>query len=189
MQRRLGQGKKKAGPAGISPRLFNDCVTIYDGYTQVDGVLRNCARIGEELKRAIAAWSGKKGKGKAREGSSSSDVQDGSSDDGAISLVSISNTSSKGGFISKPSALLAKDVQLKDYQIIGVNWLRLLHTKRYSCILADEMGRFFFITWMLVLSAHRVICILGLGKTVQVISFFAQLKEEGCEGPHLIIVP
>lgn len=139
MQRRLGQGKKKAGPAGISPRMFSDCVAIYEGYSQVDGVLRNCERIGEELKKAIAAWSGK-GKGKAREGSLSSDVQDGSSDDGAISLVSISNTSSSGGFINKASSLLAKGVQLKDYQIIGVNWLRLLHSRRYSCILADEMG-------------------------------------------------
>lgn len=139
--RKLGQGKKKAGPAGISPRLFDDCVAIYEGYTQVDGVLRNCERIGEELKKAISAWSGKgKGKGKNREGSVACDVQDGSSDDGAIALVSISDASTSGGFINKPSSLLAKGVQLKDYQIIGVNWLRLLHSKRYSCILADEMG-------------------------------------------------
>ena len=121
--------------------MFDDCVAIYEGYTQVDGVLRNCERIGEELKRAISAWSGKgKGKGKIRENSIASDGQDSSSDDGAITLVSISDASSTGGFINKPSSLLAKGVQLKDYQIIGVNWLRLLHSKRYSCILADEMG-------------------------------------------------
>ena len=29
----------------------------------------------------------------------------------------------------------------------------------------------------------------GLGKTVQVISFFAHLKERGRNGPHLIVVP
>jgi SWI/SNF-related matrix-associated actin-dependent regulator 1 of chromatin subfamily A len=30
---------------------------------------------------------------------------------------------------------------------------------------------------------------LGLGKTVQVISLFALLKERGIKGPHLIVVP
>lgn len=29
----------------------------------------------------------------------------------------------------------------------------------------------------------------GLGKTIQVISFFAQLKEKGNKGPHLVVVP
>ena len=31
--------------------------------------------------------------------------------------------------------------------------------------------------------------VLGLGKTIQVISFFAHLKERGNVGPHLVIVP
>lgn len=31
--------------------------------------------------------------------------------------------------------------------------------------------------------------VLGLGKTIQVISFFALLKERGNFGPHLVIVP
>ena len=30
---------------------------------------------------------------------------------------------------------------------------------------------------------------LGLGKTIQVISFFAHLKEKGSKGPHLVVVP
>lgn len=29
----------------------------------------------------------------------------------------------------------------------------------------------------------------GLGKTIQVISFFAYLKERGNNGPHLVVVP
>jgi SWI/SNF-related matrix-associated actin-dependent regulator of chromatin subfamily A containing DEAD/H box 1 len=29
----------------------------------------------------------------------------------------------------------------------------------------------------------------GLGKTIQVISFFAHLKERGSKGPHLVVVP
>jgi len=31
--------------------------------------------------------------------------------------------------------------------------------------------------------------VLGLGKTIQVISFFASLKERGNKGPHLVVVP
>ncbi|KAH8118982.1 SNF2 family N-terminal domain-containing protein [Phellopilus nigrolimitatus] len=163
--KKLSQGKKKAGPAGISPRMFEECTTIYRGYGAVDDILQGCERIGDELKRAIAGWTSK-GKGKEKETmrSSTPDV----SDDGAINLVSISDTSSTSGFIAKAPSMLAPGVQLKDYQLIGINWLRLLHSKKYSCILADEMG---------------------LGKTVQVIAFFAQLKEQGCAGPHLIVVP
>ncbi|KAI0300995.1 SNF2 family N-terminal domain-containing protein [Multifurca ochricompacta] len=68
---------------------------------------------------------------------------------------------------AKPKSL-SKNVQLKGYQLLGINWLRLLYRKGRSCILADEMG---------------------LGKTVQVISFFAHLKDSGKKGPHLIVVP
>ncbi|KAI5121564.1 hypothetical protein M0805_000745 [Coniferiporia weirii] len=167
LKKRLGQEKKKAGPAGISPRMFEDCVSIYKGYSTVDKILQDCERIGEELKKDIAGWTGK-GKGKEREDPQSPALGNDVAADGALTLVSVVSTSSTSGFIERASSLLAPGVQLKDYQIIGVNWLRLLHSKRYSCILADEMG---------------------LGKTVQVISFFAQLKEEGCAGPHLIVVP
>ncbi|EJD02713.1 uncharacterized protein FOMMEDRAFT_122741 [Fomitiporia mediterranea MF3/22] len=167
LRRRLGQGRKKAGSAGISSRLFDDCVEVYVGYGNVDQILRDCERIGKELKKTIDGWTGEgKGKGKDRERSSA--PKDNLSEDGALSFVSLPRGPSTGGLLSKPPSLLSPDVVLKDYQLTGISWLRLLHSKGYSCILADEMG---------------------LGKTVQVISFFAQLKEEGCLGPHLIVVP
>ncbi|KAL8623125.1 hypothetical protein ACOMHN_060616 [Nucella lapillus] len=59
-------------------------------------------------------------------------------------------------------------LELKPYQLIGLNWLRIMHTQHLNGILADEMG---------------------LGKTVQAIAFLAHLLEEGEEGPHVIIVP
>ncbi|KAL5485428.1 FUN30 [Sanghuangporus weigelae] len=164
LKKRLGQDKKKAGPADISPRLFEECVEIYEGYGNVDKILKDCERIGMELKKAIAAWT-KKSKGKEREDSPA--LRD-LSDDGALAIASLSGSTSTNSLLTKAPSLLAPGVQLKDYQLTGVNWLRLLHSKGYSCILADEMG---------------------LGKTVQVISFFAQLKEQGCAGPHLVVVP
>ncbi|KZT28957.1 hypothetical protein NEOLEDRAFT_1175297 [Neolentinus lepideus HHB14362 ss-1] len=177
LKTKLNQGKKKAGPAGISPRLFDDCTQIFAGYGAVDSILEDCERIGAQLKAAIASWSGPSGKGKEREGSTvpSRDssvlpLGDDVVEDGALSLRSFAPTTSKktGPFLTKQPSLIAEGVQLKEYQLLGVNWLSLLYRKQLSCILADEMG---------------------LGKTIQVISFFAYLKEQGSKGPHLIIVP
>ncbi|XP_029777498.1 E1A-binding protein p400 [Suricata suricatta] len=57
---------------------------------------------------------------------------------------------------------------LRDYQKIGLDWLAKLYRKNLNGILADEAG---------------------LGKTVQVIAFFAHLAcNEGNWGPHLVVV-
>ncbi|KAH7927144.1 hypothetical protein BV22DRAFT_1193850 [Leucogyrophana mollusca] len=166
---KLSQGKKKAGPAGISPRIFEDCKAILDGYSTVDNVLEECERIGASLRLSIATWttdgSSSKGKGKEDALSAIGDVEE-----GALSLRSLNivkNSTSKD-YLSTQPALLPDGVTLKDYQLLGVNWLYLLYRKQLSCILADEMG---------------------LGKTIQVISFFAYLKERGHHGPHLVVVP
>ncbi|TRY68060.1 hypothetical protein DNTS_003641 [Danionella cerebrum] len=71
------------------------------------------------------------------------------------------------GSMTQPQ-ILSSTFQLKPYQLIGQNWLALLHQNKLSGILADEMG---------------------LGKTIQSISFLAHLYQEGNLGPHLIIVP
>ncbi|XP_006461134.1 hypothetical protein AGABI2DRAFT_221665 [Agaricus bisporus var. bisporus H97] len=112
---KLGQGKKKAGPAGISPRLFEDCTEIFKGYGAVDSILEECESIGAHLRSTIASWSLPYDKGKER-----ADPSAGFSDefqDGSISLRSLSK-----------------------YQLLGVNWLNLLYRNSLSCILADEMG-------------------------------------------------
>lgn len=59
-------------------------------------------------------------------------------------------------------------MHLTGYQMLGLNWLLLMHNQQVNAILADEMG---------------------LGKTVQAISFLAYLKQIEEEGPHLIVVP
>ncbi|KAG7440038.1 uncharacterized protein BT62DRAFT_976367 [Guyanagaster necrorhizus] len=167
---KLGQGKKKSGPAGISPRLFDDCTDIFKGYGAVDRILEECEDIGSNLRSVIAGWASgvdvDKGKGKARADIPESEANQ----DGSLNLRSIAplkDQHAKSYLVSQPS-LLSPNVQLKDYQLLGVNWLRLLYDRKLSCILADEMG---------------------LGKTIQVISFFAHLKEHGRNGPHLIVVP
>jgi len=67
----------------------------------------------------------------------------------------------------QPSIL--KGGQLKDYQMIGLNWLISLYEIGINGILADQMG---------------------LGKTIQTIAFLAFLKEfKKIPGPHLIVGP
>ncbi|GAB2271727.1 hypothetical protein Dimus_006558 [Dionaea muscipula] len=58
---------------------------------------------------------------------------------------------------------------LRDYQLVGLQWMLSLYNNKLNGILADEMG---------------------LGKTVQVMALIAYLMEfKGNYGPHLIIVP
>ncbi|KAF8633397.1 hypothetical protein AX17_004568 [Amanita inopinata Kibby_2008] len=167
LNEKLGQGRKKAGPAGISSRLFEECTSIFQGYGAVDNILEDCEKIGATLRAAISTWtiSTPNGKGKGKEEAPKDEVEE-----GALSLrtMSTSKDQKTKDYLSTQPALLSDTVQLKEYQLLGVNWLNLLYRSSLSCILADEMG---------------------LGKTIQVISFFAHLKEKGNKGPHLVVVP
>ncbi|KAM9972341.1 hypothetical protein ACTFIW_007400 [Dictyostelium discoideum] len=58
---------------------------------------------------------------------------------------------------------------MRNYQLIGLNWMAVLYKEKINGILADEMG---------------------LGKTVQTISLLAHIKEAyNDNGPHLVVVP
>ncbi|XP_013117315.2 chromatin-remodeling complex ATPase chain Iswi [Stomoxys calcitrans] len=58
---------------------------------------------------------------------------------------------------------------MRDYQLIGLNWMISLYENNINGILADEMG---------------------LGKTLQTISFLGYLKHfRNQSGPHIVIVP
>lgn len=64
---------------------------------------------------------------------------------------------------------LNPNLKLADYQLVGLNWLAVIHGQKMNGILADEMG---------------------LGKTIQVIAFLAYLKATNqARGTHLIVVP
>ncbi|XP_076183437.1 SWI/SNF-related, matrix-associated actin-dependent regulator of chromatin, subfamily a, containing DEAD/H box 1 isoform X2 [Ptiloglossa arizonensis] len=74
--------------------------------------------------------------------------------------------------ITKQPKGLSPNLTLAPYQMVGLNWLAVMHAQNVNGILADEMG---------------------LGKTIQVIAFLTYLKEAGLkdekDGPHLIVVP
>ncbi|KAF2963541.1 hypothetical protein GQX73_g10031 [Xylaria multiplex] len=77
--------------------------------------------------------------------------------------------------VSEKPRLMADNITLKSYQLLGLNWMNLLHSKGFSGILADDMG---------------------LGKTCQVISIISHLvgtyKEKSSRTrpwPFLVVVP
>ncbi|XP_023583579.1 chromodomain-helicase-DNA-binding protein 2 [Trichechus manatus latirostris] len=69
----------------------------------------------------------------------------------------------------QPTYLGGENLELRDYQLEGLNWLAHSWCKSNSVILADEMG---------------------LGKTIQTISFLSYLfHQHQLYGPFLIVVP
>ncbi|KAJ1020725.1 hypothetical protein NDA16_004117 [Ustilago loliicola] len=163
---------------GVTPRLFHQCKDLMAGYYEVDEVLARCEKIGRELSDAMASWLPDASQSVSRLASpavtaSVNTSVAGSRESTPASTLNLSSIK-KGGsstdkfYLEEQPKLLADGVKLKDYQLVGVNWLHLLYRKKTSCILADEMG---------------------LGKTAQVIAFFAQLKDMGIRGPHLVVAP
>lgn len=81
----------------------------------------------------------------------------------------LEKTVSSGAGISQQPDILNPEMKLAEYQMVGLNWMAVMHKENTNGILADEMG---------------------LGKTIQVISFLAYLKENGfAKKTHLVIVP
>lgn len=102
------------------------------GYGAVDTVLEDCERIGASLRATMSSWN-----------MGPSDSAE-TVDDGALNLVSIANLAKRRtqSYLTTQPKLLNKNISLKEYQLLGVNWLNLLYRSNLSCILADEMGAY-----------------------------------------------
>jgi chromodomain-helicase-DNA-binding protein 1 len=78
------------------------------------------------------------------------------------------NTTDTHTFMNKQPSYI-QNGQLREFQLLGLNYLCMNWCKRKNVIIADEMG---------------------LGKTVQTVSFVSWLiHQRKQEGPHLIVVP
>ncbi|KAJ5781007.1 Helicase C-terminal [Penicillium paradoxum] len=167
-------------PKPIGDKIVDKCVDMWTGYMAIDALVSEVETLGKPVAEEMKKWGvdtfGKKGDlemttiapSKSEHDSGiatpASERQSPESDEESGRLVA---SKRKSRFISQPS-IMADDLVMKDYQIVGINWLALLFEKRLSCILADDMG---------------------LGKTCQVIGFLAHLFEKGIKGPHLVVVP
>jgi len=88
-------------------------------------------------------------------------------------------------WISKEDIVtVCPNLKLADYQLIGVNWLWLLHGM--TCDLSSVGLRYRKEAQVNGVLADE----MGLGKTIQTIAFLAWLKKQSpTSDPHLIIVP
>lgn len=183
-------GTKKISKRAIGDKIVDKCIDMWTGYEAVDSLVRQCEALGKPIAEEMKKW-GVDIFGAAKEGelelvnfdrvpgqggSEASTRDSGIGTPNSLALSADENNDSDGKamfdqskkpFFPQPQ-IMGKGVVLKDYQVVGVNWLNLLFQKNLSCILADDMG---------------------LGKTCQVIAFLAHLFENGIKGPHLVVVP
>jgi len=182
----LLKGGKKSARAPIGDKIVDTAIDMFSGYEAIDQLVTKCEQIGKPLADEMGKWGfdvfGAAKGGELEMTSFEDDAESlrdsgiGSpssravSDAGDDDVKTSSSTRRKApivNFLKKP-AMMADDCILKDYQVVGLNWLALMYRHKLSGILADEMG---------------------LGKTCQVIALLSHLVETGQRGPHLIIVP
>jgi SWI/SNF-related matrix-associated actin-dependent regulator 1 of chromatin subfamily A len=178
-QKTQDKGKKKVRKPRITfgARLVEAAEEMWDAYSTIDSVVKQCETLGKPMVAGMARWGIDIFGGDKEEGvdaTSLDDVSDASSsrDSGyhtphSDAGDSIRKAASRSKLLKQPK-IMNKDVELKDYQVVGLNWLNLLWENKISGILADDMG---------------------LGKTCQVIAFLSHLKQQGTGKPTLIVVP
>ncbi|RAR13005.1 snf2 family helicase atpase [Stemphylium lycopersici] len=177
------KGKKKARKPRITTgaRLVESTEGMWNAYSTIDSVVKQCEALGKPMVAGMARWG--------------IDIFGASTEDG-VDVTSLddsdTNSSRDSGYhtprspngsdtesksirkavtrtkLLKQPSNMNDDIELKDYQVVGLNWLNLLWQTETSGILADDMG---------------------LGKTCQIIAFLSHLKQEGNGKPALIVVP
>ena len=179
---KAGAKPRKGGKPtkNIGEKVVEKLIETFQGYAAVDVLVSVCEEFGKSVAEGMARW-GVDAFGQASKGEldivnieKKPKEQDSQKHDSGIGTPASTDDESvksaghkNAGFLSQPSNM-GSDVTLKDYQIVGFNWLLLLFHQKKSCILADDMG---------------------LGKTCQVVAFLAALLEQGNKGPHLVVVP
>ncbi|KAJ9615844.1 DNA-dependent ATPase fun30 [Cladophialophora chaetospira] len=155
----------------IGEKVVDKVMEMLQSYEAVDFLVEKCQNLAKPLSDEMKSWGVKVANSQSGElDLVSLQAARSSHDSGIGTPVSDEEDIKRSGqkiFIKQPS-LMASDMVMKDYQVVGLNWLNLLYSKGLSCILADDMG---------------------LGKTCQVIAFLAHLFEQGRMGPHLVVVP
>jgi SWI/SNF-related matrix-associated actin-dependent regulator 1 of chromatin subfamily A len=125
---------------------------------QVKRILKHCDSSSENLRKSLHIWAGNDSKSKT------------DTDKNCMDILKIKSSRESDGILANSDFdTLCNKLLLKPYQLVGVNWLKLLHQNQINGVLADDMG---------------------LGKTIQTIAFLAWLKSVSSRTKcHLIIVP
>ncbi|KAI0450605.1 SNF2 family N-terminal domain-containing protein [Xylaria acuta] len=148
VSKKESRARSKSKRVQIGSLFVEKLTSWFAAFYAASEVIKHCEDRGKKLQKVMASWPMDKN-GKHQEGSALP--------------------------VSEKPGLMAEDITLKSYQLLGLNWMNLLHSKGFSGILADDMG---------------------LGKTCQVISIIAHLvgtydKKSGNARPWpcLVVVP
>jgi SNF2 family DNA or RNA helicase len=117
-------------------------------------LLHHCESVGRDLRRRLSSWGGQAAEAEYGEESKSYCTGLLSIDSAALDEKDDTNSDSEvlqEDYFTR----ICPGLVLKGYQLVGVNWLKLLHENKINGVLADDMG---------------------LGKTVQSIAFLGWLK-------------
>ncbi|QKX57438.1 uncharacterized protein TRUGW13939_04551 [Talaromyces rugulosus] len=164
------QKKSRRAKKAIGDKVVDKALEMMKGYEACDALVAHCENLGKPLTAEMKKWGvdmfGNKEGGELELVSIDPDSGIGTpiTDDGDDSVI---DGGRKYRFVPQPK-IIDSNWKLKNYQVVGINWLALLFQKKLSGILADDMG---------------------LGKTFQVIAFLAHLYMQGTKGPHLVVVP
>ena len=137
------------------PEEFAEDLTMQDIQDKAQRIFQTCDGFTANLRKELKKWE--HGHSKA--------------DSGCIDLTSIAG---EGRHLLSQESFqqFCPSLSLKPYQIVGINWMKLLHENGMNGVLADDMG---------------------LGKTVQTIAFLGYLKltrsAPAKARPHLLVVP
>lgn len=142
---------KKSAKAPIGDKIVQTSTNMMSGYEAVDALVATCSELGKPLTEEMTKW-GFDVFGAAKGGELEMVSLDDDLHDSAIGTPSSKTTSDAGDdevktasrknrvkFLKKPE-MMSDDLVLKDYQLVGLNWLALLYQYKLSCILADDMG-------------------------------------------------
>jgi SWI/SNF-related matrix-associated actin-dependent regulator 1 of chromatin subfamily A len=135
---------------GVSFKLFEQYTEIMEGYVQIDACLNRCEAIAADVANTLSVWRGAScGQDTSVIGTPRSDgLNDVKVDVAKVSELLLQETDTRRkkilmSYVQSQPAGLREGTVLKDYQLLGVNWLNLLYSKTIGCILADEMGEAF----------------------------------------------
>lgn len=166
----VGKGKAKGARArAIGDKVVDVCLETWRGYEAVDSLIAKVEELGKPIAESIKKWGvdvfggcsdnpvGELDMTDIKLDSKAESLRDsaigtptdaGSSDivmmDESDEIIKSKREHQAGQFFKVQPKHLGDGVVLKDYQLVGVNWLSLLYERKLSCILADEMGKLFF---------------------------------------------
>jgi SWI/SNF-related matrix-associated actin-dependent regulator 1 of chromatin subfamily A len=173
-----GQKKSRKPRFTYGERLVEATESMWNAYSTIDSVVRQCETLGKPMIAGMSRW-GIDVFGAAKDDGVDVTTLDDNSDacssrdsgyhtpGSDVGPSDVRKAATRTKLITQPS-IMNKGVELKDYQVVGLNWLNLLWENRISGILADDMG---------------------LGKTCQIIAFLSHLKMQGTGAPALVVVP